>query len=143
RPPLAATLRRRLRRIGQMRAQPRPLDLLNDEPPARRRLKREMRIDTRKLRQPLPHRPPRRRNDPAPPHLAAAQVKRLRRDLPPLNIKSTYDLHRHLLQLHRLKRPRVSTTRLSRGGPTTCHLPSRITRLHALWLRRAKPGCAE
>jgi hypothetical protein len=65
RAPLAPALTRRLGRVSEMGAMPRPLDLLDHEPPARRPLERETHlVDTVEPRQPLPHRFPGRGSDP-------------------------------------------------------------------------------
>ncbi len=117
RPPLAATLGRRLRRVGEMRAVAGTLDLLDDEPPAGRPLKREVHIGAAvEAPEPLPHRPARARADAATPHLTALQVDRLVCDLPAMNIKGAYHLHRDLLELHGLERPACSNTLVPRGS---------------------------
>src|SRR5918996_4230850 len=93
-----------------MRPQPGGLQLLDHEPPAGRPLQRELRLARGEPRTPLPDSRTRHRTDPPIAHLAALQIERLRRDLTAMNIKSTYDLHRDLLELRRLKRHRVGTT---------------------------------
>jgi hypothetical protein len=67
-----------------------PLDLLDDEAPAGRPLEREVRVQARESLQPLPQRLPRRRADAAAANLATARVERLERDLPAMNIESTW-----------------------------------------------------
>src|SRR6266542_5312311 len=117
RPPLPPPLGRRLRRVAQMRAVAGTLDLLDDEPPAGRPLEREVHIGAAvEAPEPLPHRPARARADPASPYLTALQVDRLVRDLPAMNIKGAYDLHRDLLELHGLERPACSNTLVPRGS---------------------------
>jgi hypothetical protein len=65
RPPLAPTLGRGLRRIGQVRPMTRARDLLDDEPPARRPLQCDLHlIDAVEARQPLAHRFAGRGSDP-------------------------------------------------------------------------------
>src|SRR6266545_230978 len=91
------------------------------EAPAGRPLQRELRLASGEASKPLTHRLTRRRGDPAAPNLASRQLDRLESDLPAVHIQSAYDLHRDLLELHGLERP-ACLPRLSRGGPTTCHL---------------------
>jgi hypothetical protein len=117
RPPLTATLSRRLRRVGQVRAMPGPLDLLDDEPPTRRPLEREMHLaENVEARQPLAHRLTSRRSDPTPRQLTASDLDDRVRDLPAMNIKRTYDPHRDLLELRGLERPACSNTLVPRGS---------------------------
>jgi hypothetical protein len=100
-----------------MGTMPRPLDLLDHEPPARRPLERETHlVDTVEARQPLPHRLARGRTDPAATHLTASDVDDRVRDLPTMNIKRAYDPHRDLLELHGLERPACSNTLVPRGS---------------------------
>jgi hypothetical protein len=115
RPPLAPALGCRLRRIGEMSAMPRPLDLLDDESPARRRLERKLHIDTVEPRQPRAHRHASRRTDPAATNLTASDVDDRVRDLPTMHIKRAYDPHRDLPELHGLERPACSNTPVPRG----------------------------
>src|SRR5438445_1664017 len=121
RPPLAPPLRRRLRRVGEMSTVAGALDLLDHEAPTGRPLQRELRLAGGEASEPLTYRLTHRRADPAAPNLASRQLDRLERDLPAVHIQSAYDLHRDLLELHGLERP-ACLPRLSRGGPTTCHL---------------------
>jgi hypothetical protein len=66
RPPLAPTLSRRLRWIGEMRAIAGTHDLLDHEAPTRRPLERKLHIETVEPRQPLLHRVAACRGDPSP-----------------------------------------------------------------------------
>jgi hypothetical protein len=110
RPPLPSPLDRRLSRVGQMRAVAGPLDLLDHEAPGGRPLQRELDLTTRKLLKPLPHRAPRRRHDPATPHLTRLTGEALVRDLAAMHIQRDYDRHRDLLELRRHQRHRVRNT---------------------------------
>ena len=101
RAPLAATLGRRLRRVGQMRPIPGALDLLNNEAPAGRALERELDFMTGELRQPRTHIDARCRGDPTAPHLTRITVQQLVRDLASMHIQRHYDPHRDLLELRR------------------------------------------
>src|SRR6266540_2368335 len=121
RAPLAPPLRGRLRRVGEMRDVPGPLDLLDHVPPAGRPLKRKLRLTAAEALQPLAQRLAVRRAEPATAHIAGGEVERLVRDLPAMNIQRAYDLHRDLLELQVLNDPRA-LARLCRGGPTTSHL---------------------
>src|SRR6266545_345513 len=103
------------------------------EAPAGRPLQRELRLASGEASKPLTHRLTRRRGDPAAPNLASRQLDRLESDLPAVHIQSAYDLHRDLLELHGLERL-ACLPRLSRGGPTTCHLYG------APWLQPAASG---
>src|SRR6266545_6845050 len=104
------------------------------EAPAGRPLQRELRLASGEASKPLTHRLTRRRGDPAAPNLASRQLDRLESDLPAVHIQSAYDLHRDLLELHGLERP-ACLPRLSRGGPTTCHLYG------APWLQPVATSC--
>ena len=65
RAPLTPPLGRRLRRVGEMGAMARPLDLLDHEPPARPALERELHpVNILEPRQPLAHRLTRRGSNP-------------------------------------------------------------------------------
>jgi hypothetical protein len=65
RAPLAPALGRRLARVSKMGAMPRSLDLLDNEPPARCALEREVHlINILEPRQPLAHRLAGRGSDP-------------------------------------------------------------------------------
>jgi hypothetical protein len=94
-----------------MRLNPGTAQLLHDEPPAGAGLDRERgrRVADRRF-QPAAQHHPIGRSDPPAPDLAAALVRVVKGDLPPVNVQSAYDPHRGLLTLLQLTH---STVRLS------------------------------
>jgi hypothetical protein len=102
RPLLLPAQRARLRRLSQMHLGAHATQLLNDEPPARRRLERHLELLASKPSEKPPHAFTMRRRHPRPPDLASDRVKPLRRDLRTMLIQSHYDRHRGLLKLHGL-----------------------------------------
>jgi hypothetical protein len=78
-------------RLGQNRGNPRPLQLLDHELPARA-LHRERHIVSagEPLGQPLPQHPPAGRLDPAAPQLTGDAVQIIEGDLSTMNVKPSY-----------------------------------------------------
>src|ERR1039457_6887750 len=91
--------------------------LLNDEPPARRRLECNLELSAREPTEKATHALPVRRRHPRPADLPGRRVQPLRRDLRSVLIQSHYDRHLGLLRLHGLTTC-ANYPRLSRGGPT-------------------------
>src|SRR5215213_5505265 len=85
--------RRGLGRLGQVNASADRTQLLDDKPPARRRLQRDLRFHAAKATQEPRHRLAMRRRDPRPAHLAGLGVDRLGADLPSMLVQSHYDRH--------------------------------------------------
>ena len=86
-----------------------PPELVRDEPPARRRLQRDLELlATEPLAEP-PHASPMRRRDPRPHHLTRIGIQPLRSDLRPVLIKPHHDRHLQRLLTPRLARPRPRT----------------------------------
>ena len=79
-----------------------PAQLLNDEPPARRRLERDLELLAGKPGEKPAHALTVRRRHPRPADLPGHGVQPLRRDLRSVLIQSHYDRHRGLLKLHGL-----------------------------------------
>jgi len=97
---LVPTPRGGLRRLRQMHDRSDPPQLLNHEPPAGRRLQRDLELlATEPLTEPA-HPGTVRRRDPRPTHLTSLSVQPLRSDLRSMLIKSHYDAIRGLLTLH-------------------------------------------
>src|SRR5680860_1631648 len=94
RPPLRATLHRRVRRLSHMRFVPRPGQFLSHEPPPSAPLKREPHIPAAlETGHPLRQHLPRGRLDPSPAHLPRLLIQTLERDLTTMHIHPTYDSH--------------------------------------------------
>src|SRR5947209_20036847 len=74
-----------------MRAVAGPLNLLDHKPPAGRPLERELGLTAGEPSQPGTHLSPRRRRDPAAPHLTSITVERLVGDLVSMHIQRHYD----------------------------------------------------
>jgi hypothetical protein len=88
---LVAAPRGGLRRLGQMHPGADRAQLLDHEPPARRRLQRHLQLAAAEALQEPPHRLAVRRRHPRPTHLTGLGVEPLGRDLPSMLIKSHYD----------------------------------------------------
>src|ERR1019366_2720009 len=114
---LVAAQRARLGRLSQMHTRVDAPQLLNDEPPARRRLERHLKLSAREPTKKATHALTVRRRHPRPADLPGRRVQPLRRDLRSMLIQSHYDRHLSLLRLHRLTTC-ANYPRLSRGGPT-------------------------
>src|ERR1039458_1722459 len=122
---LVAAQRARLGRLSEMHPGTHAPQLLNDEPPARRRLERHLELSAREPTEKATHALTVRRRHPRPADLPGRRVQPLRRDLRSVLIQSHYDRHLGLLRLHGLTTC-ANYPRLSRGGPT-----------HAIFWRRA------
>jgi hypothetical protein len=85
--------RRGFRWLGQMRPAADSADLLDHEPPARRRLQRDVQIRVDEPMQESSHRLAMRRRHPRTAHLAGGGVDPLGGDLPSMLVKSHYDRH--------------------------------------------------
>jgi hypothetical protein len=77
RPPQSASLGR----LGELRPRPRPLELFDDEAPARGRLERHLQARGINTSEPATQTLSGRRLDPANAHLARAQINQVKRDL--------------------------------------------------------------
>jgi hypothetical protein len=75
-----------VRRLGQMRDDTRGLAFLDDEPPSRATLYRQLHPCTGKSSQPFPEQLPIRRADPTSPHLTGVGVYYIEGDLLPVQI---------------------------------------------------------
>jgi hypothetical protein len=92
--------RSRLRRLGQMHRRTHGAQLLDNEPPAGRRLQRDLELTVAKALQEPPHAHAVGRRHPRAADLTAVDVQPIRRDLRSMLIKSHYDRHKGLLKLH-------------------------------------------
>jgi len=93
-PALGAPQRAQLGGIGQVGHEAPALDLLRHEAPARGALQGEVGFGAcLESLQPLPERLSGARVDPAPLHLAGAEVNRPERDLTPVQVQTAYHLH--------------------------------------------------
>jgi hypothetical protein len=90
---LVAAARAGLRRLGQMRPAADRADLLDHEPPTRRRLQRDVQVRATEPLQEPPHALAMRRRDPRPADLAGLDLEPVRGHLPSMLIKSHYDRH--------------------------------------------------
>src|ERR1700683_4579952 len=90
RPPQPA----RLRRLGEMHARTNPAQLLDHEPPARRRLQPNLELLPREPAKEPPHARAVRRNHTRPRHLTGLAIQPLSRDLRPMLIQTHHDRHR-------------------------------------------------
>jgi hypothetical protein len=90
---LVPAQRARLRRLRQMNLSADPAELLDHEPPARRRLQRHLELQTLKPGKEPDHTPAVSRHDPTTRHLARHRIDPLRGDLRPMLIKSHHDRH--------------------------------------------------
>jgi hypothetical protein len=100
---LLALQRARLRRLGEVHVSADPLELLDHEPPARRRLQRDLQIRALEPRKELPDPGAVRRRDPRTGDLTGDRVDPLRGDLRAVLI------HPHH-QRHAITRPSTATT---------------------------------
>jgi hypothetical protein len=82
-----------LRRLGQVRAGADRPQFLNHEPPAGRRLQRDLQLPIPKPAQELPHRLAMRRRLPRPAHPTGRGIDPLGGDLPSMLVKTHYDRH--------------------------------------------------
>jgi hypothetical protein len=121
-----------LSRLREMHDRARTPQLLGHEPPAGRRLQRDLELlTTEPLGEPAHARPVRRR-DPRPRDLTGLGVDPLRGDLRSVLIQTHYDRHLGPPQVPRFASLRGPAPRLSRGRPTrepgrarrSCHLSS-------------------
>ena len=99
---LVPAARRGLRRLGQMHRRADAPQLLDDEPPARRRLQRHLELAPAEALQEPPHPRAIGRRHPRAADLAASRIQPVGRDLRSMLIESHYDRHRGLLTLHGL-----------------------------------------
>ena len=97
--PLAAAQAARLGRLGQVRDGAGRLQLLHDEAPTSRRLKRRLHRLAVEPTQETPEAVPIRGANPAAPDLAGLAVERVEGDLLAVHVESNYDRHRGLLKL--------------------------------------------
>jgi hypothetical protein len=88
---------RSLRRLGQVRHDPRPGQLLHDIPPASAPFDREGGLQAREPGEPLTQPLPVRGLDPSPAHLAGLGIQVVEGDLLSVQIQSAYDAHQGLL----------------------------------------------
>jgi hypothetical protein len=88
---LLALQRGSLGRLGQMHLGADPVEFLDHEPPARRRLQRDLQARVFERREELPHPGAVRRGDPRARYLAGDRVDPLRRDLRPMLVKTHHD----------------------------------------------------
>ncbi len=91
--PLAATQAGGIGRLGQVRGQPSPLQLLDDKPPAGARLHRERAAVTGQPGEPLAKARSGRRHDPTPAGLPAVGVHPVEGDLASVHVQPAYDAH--------------------------------------------------
>jgi hypothetical protein len=97
-PPLRSPGIRDSRRIGQMRREAGPLQLLDDEAPAGAALHRKRHLTlVSEPAQELSQRRPARRADLPATHLPRLGVQHIERDLSTMHINRAYDGHRSLL----------------------------------------------
>jgi hypothetical protein len=90
-----------------------PAQLLDNEPPASRRLQRDLKLPAAETRQELPHRSAVRRHHARALHLSGLSVEPLARDLSSMLIKSDYDAHKGPPQAPRFPSLRGHAPRLS------------------------------
>jgi hypothetical protein len=102
---LVATQSRGLRRLSQMRHRTNRPQLLDKEPPPRRRLQRDLQLLASKPRQEPPYPGTVRRADPRATDLTAIQIDPLRSDLRPMLVYAHHDRHLHQLPSSRRQRP--------------------------------------
>jgi hypothetical protein len=102
-----------LRRFGEMHLGADPAQLLDHEPPAGRRLERDLKLPATKTSEQLPHRRAIRRRYTRALHLAGLSVDPLAGDLSSMLIKSHYDAHSGPPQAPRFERLRGHAPRLS------------------------------
>src|SRR5213592_1579021 len=105
-----------LRRLRQMHARADPPQLLDHEPPPRRRLQRNLELATAEPRQPLPHVRAIRWRHTRALHLAGIGIDPLAGDLSTMLVKSHYDAHLRPPQAPRSHDLRGHSPRLSWGG---------------------------
>ena len=100
---LAAALLSGVGRLGQMGLGPHPLELVDDEAPTRAPFEGEGDVAASvEAPQPRPHLGAIRGGDLAPDRLARVGVHVVERDLPAMNVQSSYDSHGGLLELQQL-----------------------------------------
>ena len=110
--PLAAAGERGVSRLGDMRRDASPGQLLRDVPPAGAPLQRERDvIAAGEPRQPGPQMHPVGRGDLAALHLPGRGVQIVERELLPVNVEPAYDGHRDLLKLRRGHSPHAKCLR--------------------------------
>jgi len=117
---LVATQRARLRRLGQMRNRADRGQLLDHEPPPRRRLQSDLELTAAKPGKEPPHTRPVPRRDARPPDLARRCVQPLRRDLRAVLIEPHHD------------RPRSAVRASAHRHHTRCRSSVGIQR-HTVW----------
>jgi len=83
-----------LGRLGQMHRRPDSPQFLDDEPPARRRLHRDLELAPAEALQEPPHARAVGRRHPGAAHLAGGRIQPVGRDLRSMLIESHYDRHR-------------------------------------------------
>jgi hypothetical protein len=88
---LAAAQRRRLSRLGQMHPRPRRPQLLDQKPPAGRRLGRDLQLLAGESRQEPPHASPIGRAHPRAADLTALKLDPVRGDLRPMLVYAHHD----------------------------------------------------
>jgi hypothetical protein len=104
---------RGLRRLGQMHHRADPAQLLDEEPPAGRRLQRHLELPAAEALKELPHGSAISRRHTRALHLAGVGVDPLTGDLSSMLIKSHYDAHKGPPQAPRLNSLRGHAPRLS------------------------------
>src|SRR5665213_2513496 len=114
---LLALQRARLSRLRQMHISADPLELLDHEPPARRRLQRHLQIGPIEPGQELPDPGTVSWRDPRATNLPGDRVEPLRRDL------RTMLIHPHH-QRHEITIPSTATTSATRAKRTALRIPS-------------------
>jgi hypothetical protein len=102
-----------LRRLRKMHHRADAPELLDHEPPARRRLQRDLKLPAAETRQPLPHPNAVRRHHARALHLTGLGVDPLAGDLSSMLVKSHYDAHSGPPQAPRLPSLRGHAPRLS------------------------------
>jgi hypothetical protein len=120
--PLGAAQRPGVGRLGQVRAEPGTLQLLGDEPPAGGGLQREVGLLTGEPSKPAPQLQAGGRAELPAAGFAAVGINPVVGDLPPVDVKASYDGHRDLLWLPRLRSDAASVPHRAEGVPLTCHL---------------------
>jgi len=94
---LVPTQRARLRRLREMHPGANPPQLLDHEPPARRRLQRHLELPATEPCQELPHARTVRRHDPTTRYLTRLDIDPLGSDLRPMLIQAHHDRHPSIL----------------------------------------------
>src|SRR6516162_5501353 len=104
---------RRLRRLSHAHHRTNTAQLLHEEPPPGRGLKRDLELPTDEPLQEPAHASPIRRRDPTALHLAGIGIQPISSDLRSMLVKSHYDAHKGPPQAPRFERLRGHAPRLS------------------------------